>query len=150
MSKFAIHDRVRVKFGMSRGCYGTVMHVGGDDGTYYGVKLDTHAEQVGYSEYELSPAEPRHRPLWQRNGDKDTRGIYVPKCIAVCPECGGEIQARSMEWEADTGRPVATGIELDCVDYLIHEGGHSFAQDKWQPVRDAVAKWCGARVDYLR
>lgn len=60
MSKFSIHDRVRVKFGASRGCYGTIMHVGGDDGTYYGVKLDTHDNQVGYSEYELSFADQGH------------------------------------------------------------------------------------------
>ncbi len=60
MSQFAIHDRVRVKFGASRGCYGTIMHVGGDDGTYYGVKLDTHDSEIGYSEYELSFADPKH------------------------------------------------------------------------------------------
>lgn len=53
MSQFAIHDRVRVKFGASRGHYGTIVYVGGDDGTYYGVKLDCEKNAIGYSEYEL-------------------------------------------------------------------------------------------------
>lgn len=146
MSQFKIKDRVRVRFGVARGHYGTIIHVGGDDGTYYGVKLDCHPEPVGYSEYELSAADQRHRPLWRWG--EDTRAIYVPKFVAICPECQGELQARSMEWEQATGRPVATGIELDCIDYLSHESGHSFTQDKWQPVLDAVYKWCDARVDY--
>ena len=148
MSKFKEGDRVRIKFGCDRGKYGTISHIGGDDGTYYGVVLDCHPNDVGYSEYELAAEDQRHRPLWQWPGKKDTRGVYVPVSIARCPECSGEIQARSMEWEEETGRPTATGIELDCVDYLSHESGHSFTQDKWQPVRDAVAKWCNARIDF--
>lgn len=148
MSNFKNFDRVRVRFGVDRGHYGTIISVGGDDGTYYGVKLDCHPEPVGYCEHELSSANPRHRPLWQSESNPDGRGIYVPKCVATCPECQGELQARSMSWEQETGRPIAEAIELDCVDYLSHDSRHSFTQDKWQPVRDAVAKWCDARVDY--
>ncbi len=55
-SRFKVHNRVRVKFGIDRGHYGTITHVGGDDGTYYGVKLDCHDKEVGYSEDELDPA----------------------------------------------------------------------------------------------
>lgn len=55
-SKFKKFDRVRVKFGVDRGHYGTIVHVGGDDGTYYGVKLDCHPNTMGYSEYELDAA----------------------------------------------------------------------------------------------
>ena len=144
-SKFQERDRVRVKFGVDRGHYGTVVSVGGDDGTYYGVKLDCHDKLMGYSEYELDAARPRPtRPLWQWEGRADTRGVYVPKEVAACPECGGELTARAMAWDGD-GRPEAAAIELDCIDYLSHESGHRFTQDKWQPVRDAVAKWCDAR-----
>lgn len=53
INRFHVRDRVRVKFGANRGCYGTIVHVGGDDGTYYGVKLDTWPEAMGFSEYEL-------------------------------------------------------------------------------------------------
>jgi len=52
-SRFAVNDRVRIKFGCDRGHYGTVVSSGGDDGTYYGVKLDCHDAVMGYSEYEL-------------------------------------------------------------------------------------------------
>jgi hypothetical protein len=98
----------------------------------------------------------------KRCGSQDTRafsnlpplwgvgpGIYLPKGIAKCPECGHELIAQCIEHEAGTGRPVATGIELDCVASM-HEAklSHSFAQDKWQPVRDTVVKWCDARVDF--
>lgn len=54
--RFALHDRVRIKFGANRGCYGTIRYIGGDDGTYYGVMLDTDTVQVGYSDYELEAA----------------------------------------------------------------------------------------------
>lgn len=145
MGSFKTTDRVRVKFGTDRGHYGTVISVGGDDGTYYGVKLDCHDKAMGYSEYELDLARPRPtKPLWQYEGQSDRRGVYVPKEVATCPECGGELQARSMEWDTETGQPTATGIELECIDYLSHESGHNWHQSTWQPVRDVIAKWCGA------
>lgn len=85
-------------------------------------------------------------PLWGTGP-----GVYVPLGIAKCPECGSELIAQCIDVEQGTGRPVATGIELDCRAFL-HEGlgmqSHSFSQDKWQPVRDAVVKWCDARVDF--
>jgi hypothetical protein len=51
--RFKKLDRVRVKYGVDRGHYGTIMHCGGDDGKYYGVKLDCYPEEVGYSDHEL-------------------------------------------------------------------------------------------------
>lgn len=54
--QFRVGDRVRIKFGADRGHYGTVTSSGGDDGTYYGVKLDCHPVEMGYSEYELAAA----------------------------------------------------------------------------------------------
>lgn len=62
-SLFREMDRVRVKYGRDAGHYGTITHVGGDDGTYYGVKLDCHDKEVGYSEYELEQANP-DEPAW--------------------------------------------------------------------------------------
>ena len=56
LPRFRIHDRVRIKFGRDRGHYGTIVSSGGDDGTYYGVKLDCHDAEVGYCEYELDNA----------------------------------------------------------------------------------------------
>jgi hypothetical protein len=62
-SLFCEGDRVRVKHGRDAGHYGTITHVGGDDGTYYGVKLDCHDREVGYSEYELEQAN-LNEPAW--------------------------------------------------------------------------------------
>lgn len=75
-------------------------------------------------------------------------GIYVPRGIAKCPECQSELVAQCIQCDEE-GRPIATGIELDCVKGL-HEAcvSHTFSQDKWQPIRDAVSRWCDARVDY--
>lgn len=53
---FALYQRVRVKFGIERGHYGTIVHKGADGVTYYGVKLDCHDKPVKHSEYELEDA----------------------------------------------------------------------------------------------
>ena len=62
-SLFCEMDRVRVKAGRDAGHYGTITHVGGDNGTYYGVKLDCYDKEVGYSECELEQANP-DEPAW--------------------------------------------------------------------------------------
>jgi hypothetical protein len=62
-SLFSEEDRVRVKRGRDAGHYGTITHVGGDDGTYYGVKLDCHDKVMGFSEYELEQANS-DEPAW--------------------------------------------------------------------------------------
>ena len=69
-------------------------------------------------------------------------GCYIPKGVAVCPECGGELHARSMSWEQATGRPIAADIEIGCV--ADPDLNHRFWQSDWQPVRDAIAKWVKA------
>jgi len=91
-------------------------------------------------------------PLWigfpsNRRG----RGLYVPDQVAKCPECGDGLIAECNEHETQTGRPVAAGIELTCLCHMRAwscEVNHKWSQDKWQPVRDAVSKWCDARCDY--
>ncbi len=72
-------------------------------------------------------------------------GCYIPKTVAVCPECGGELTARSMQWDAETGRPDAAAIDIECLDYLSHMSGHRWHQSDWQPIRDTIAKWCDAK-----
>ena len=62
-SLYAEGDRVRVKTGRDAGHYGTVTHVGGDDGTYYGVKLDCHHAEMGFCEYEIEQAN-QDEPSW--------------------------------------------------------------------------------------
>ena len=91
-------------------------------------------------------------PLWigfpsSRRG----RGLYVPDQVAKCHECGDGLIAECNEHETQTGRPVATGIEIACLCHMragSFEVNHKWSQDKWQPVRDAVSKWCDARCDY--
>ena len=85
-------------------------------------------------------------PLWHGSG------VYIPQRVALCPECGDDLTCRATEWEQESGRPVATGLEIECVSFFkdAHWNRHEFKQSDWQPVRDAVAKWCGARVDFGR
>jgi hypothetical protein len=64
MSFLCVSDRVRVKFGADRGHYGTVKSVNGDTGDYFGVKLDCHHAEIGYSGYELEFIDRGKRPLW--------------------------------------------------------------------------------------
>lgn len=58
VNRFRVRDRVRVKqrMGANSGQYGTITSIGGDDGTYYGVKLDKWPHEMGFSEYELESA----------------------------------------------------------------------------------------------
>jgi hypothetical protein len=41
-------------------------------------------------------------------------GCHIPKRIALCPECLGELTARSLQWDAGTGEPDAAAIEITC------------------------------------
>jgi len=147
IGRFQKLDRVRIKFGSDRGHYGTVIYVGGNEGGYYGVKLDCVMNPVGYSDYELELAVPPDRmALW---GDKGHKGCYLPREVAACPECGGEIAVRAMSYESQTGRPVAESIEFDCMnDLRCGKLSHRWFQSDWQPVRDRIYRWCHARVDY--
>lgn len=82
-------------------------------------------------------------PLWG-----ESFGVYVPEQIAVCPECGEGLIAECHEHEAESGRPIATGIEVQCLCRVragSFEVNHRWHQSQWQPVRDAIAKWCDAR-----
>lgn len=74
-------------------------------------------------------------------------GIYVPQAIAKCPECGGELAAKAMAFTAND-TPIASSIELDCMNDL-RDGKpcHKWYQSTWQPIRDAITKWCGAFVE---
>ena len=145
---FRIHERVRVKFGAGRGSYGTVVHVGGDDGTYYGVKLDCDERAIGYSEYELASAGPAakvaSRPLWRQDPGAAGSGCYVPRIVAECPECGSTLTAECTEHEVDTGRPIATGIEVVCD---ARESRHRWHQRDGKPEREWNEKRCHARGD---
>jgi len=93
-------------------------------------------------------------PLWIGIGSiREHRGLYVPDAIGKCPECGESLIADCMEHELESGRPVATGIELHCKTFLGDDIEdvrtlHKFRQSDWQDVRDRVVKWCDARVDY--
>ena len=84
----------------------------------------------------------------------------VPKEIAVCPECGGELYAQACEYETETGIPTECGIELSCEKDdeamarwekdktglpMSEFGVHRWWQSDWQPVIDAVTKWARSR-----
>ena len=67
---------------------------------------------------------------------------YVPIDIAVCPECGAQLHAESTGWGAVNGEPNIGALMIDCVD--DPECEHRHWQCDWQPVINAVEKWCGA------
>lgn len=67
----------------------------------------------------------------------------VPRTVAECPECGAKLRARSHAWDEESGRPLASELQIDCVK----ESGrrpHRWWQSDWQPVIDAVRKHCNA------
>jgi len=70
----------------------------------------------------------------------------VPTTVARCPECGSALFARASAWREDDGTPLASAIEFDCIDD-VEEVNHLYWQSDWQPVRDAIAKWCEAVKD---
>ncbi len=73
------------------------------------------------------------------------KGCYVPKTVAVCPECGGELIARSMQWDSESGRPHKEALEIDCLkDYANVSPMHRYLQCDWQKVNDSVAKFGNA------
>ena len=73
----------------------------------------------------------------------------LPPEIAICPECGANLYVYSHEWVDETGQPIATGLQVDCMlEYdTDNEYMHRFHQSDWQPVIDAIRKWCGAISD---
>jgi hypothetical protein len=78
------------------------------------------------------------------------KGCFVPKDIAVCPECGSELSARAMAWDSETGQPHAESIEIDCQYDADGEHWHRWHQSDWQRVRDAITKWSKAHQEYGR
>jgi hypothetical protein len=64
----------------------------------------------------------------------------VPRSLATCPECGGTLEVRSMAWDAATGAPIASDLQIECKD---DTGNHRWWQSMWQPVVDTIRKWAG-------
>ncbi len=79
------------------------------------------------------------RPLYHGSG------CYVPLEVAKCPECGAELTARSMQWNAATGEPHGEYIDICCT--ADPDLNHHYHQDRWQPVRDAIVRWCRAYTE---
>lgn len=53
-SKYHIGQLVRINNGVDKGRTGRITSIGGDNATYYGVRLcDLEEIELGYSEYEL-------------------------------------------------------------------------------------------------
>lgn len=87
--------------------------------------------------------EPDQREFWIDMQD----GVEVPRDVAVCPECGGDLWVMAEAWETKTDCPVADSLTIECDKNTYGDGTfrHRWWQSDWQPVRDAVTKWCGAR-----
>lgn len=71
------------------------------------------------------------------------KSCLIPKSVAVCPECGGRLDAECIEWGAEDGKPSTSGLYIDCrKDRRRME--HKYWQSDWQSIVDAIGKWCGA------
>jgi hypothetical protein len=82
------------------------------------------------------------KPLWHGKPHD------IPKDVAVCPECRGQLTGMPQSWDSTTGQPSAVDMDIVCINELISGGvNHRFHQCDWQPTRDAIAKWCGAYLD---
>jgi len=68
--------------------------------------------------------------------------LLVPPEVAVCPECGAQLFAESTAWGTEHGEPDQGAVMVDCVEDPNCE--HRHWQCDWQPVVDAIEKWCGA------
>ncbi|MAW08341.1 MAG: hypothetical protein CME61_08715 [Halobacteriovoraceae bacterium] len=66
----------------------------------------------------------------------------VPLSVAKCPECGAQLHAESTVWGAERGEPNTGDVMVDCT--ADPECEHRHWQCDWQPVVDAVERWCGA------
>lgn len=80
--------------------------------------------------------------------DPSNPTVAVPRAVAVCPECNGELEADVFEWDAATGEPTEL-VELVCCaedDYGQWQRTHRSRQSVWQPVRDAVEHWARDHV----
>lgn len=67
----------------------------------------------------------------------------VPTSIAECPECSKTIVVMSHAFYEETDQPIGSALQIECID----ERCHRYWQSDWQPVVDAVRKWCGATND---
>lgn len=74
------------------------------------------------------------------NGDP----VPVPENIAVCPECGRQVEVEVTEWDEE-GKPTAAGCYVGCHNYntSLEPVEHLFYQLDWAGV-EAKA------VEYLR
>jgi len=73
----------------------------------------------------------------------------LPRNVAICPECGGEIHVDCVEWDAVSGKPTQAGLDIACLADDATEPwsgedndvSHIYLQGAWQPVRDAIWQW---------
>lgn len=80
----------------------------------------------------------------------------LPKCVAVCPECGSELYIDCYEWDSATGFPTSSGFHVHCkqedidIDEWTHDEDdnrtsrevmHRHWQSDWQSVINTVWDW---------
>lgn len=68
----------------------------------------------------------------------------MPKTVAVCPECGGNLHVESGEWIEETGVPTIGALYIDCENEESER--HRYWQSDWQSIFNAVEKWCGVEA----
>jgi len=65
----------------------------------------------------------------------------VPRDVAVCPECGGELEVECDCWDTDTGKPLEECIYPTCSNEIME---HRCWQGEWMPARMRVIRWLQA------
>ena len=66
----------------------------------------------------------------------------IPRLIAICPECGGTLEAEITTRVTATNRPTSGGVLVRCSNE--DEGVyHSYLQSDWAMTNDTVEKYLG-------
>lgn len=70
----------------------------------------------------------------------------VPRTVAVCPECDGELEIECDEWTIVDGvsRPTQAGLIVYCDAKKTEEDEHQYNQCDWMPVQNQVCDWLEA------
>jgi hypothetical protein len=71
----------------------------------------------------------------------------VPRDVAICPHCGGDLYLEVIEWFIDSGEPTEGGCYVSCVDEDTNEALHERSPYIYMlPVAAKVYEWARNNV----
>lgn len=77
--------------------------------------------------------------------------LDIPRSVAVCPYCQGDLSFEVEEWDAATGVPTETGVMVSCTNERDPQINHfDMPYVYWLPMTMQVYDWIvqeGIRVE---